>query len=76
MSESGSKPTCETCRFWDKDSPTKGTCHRYPPTVITITESKAEGSVGEYREAVDSFSTSEFPDTLATEWCGEHVVRE
>lgn len=39
--------------------------------MVAYTESKTEGSSGEYREVVNSFTRSEWPTTIVEEWCGE-----
>ena len=63
---------CVNCKYWLKQSESSGECRRRAPQVVAYTESKTEGSMGEYREAVDSYTRSEWPTTLAEEWCGEY----
>lgn len=63
---------CVNCKYWLKQSVASGECRRRAPQVVAYTESKTEGSSGEYRESVDSYTRSEWPTTLAEEWCGEY----
>lgn len=59
-------PYCENCRFWvpNDDTNTDGTCHRHAPRVVA-------GTWGIYLVFLKATST-EWPDTVADEWCGEH----
>lgn len=68
--------SCLFCRFWKQDSATGGECRRMPPQKVTHVKSYAEGENGDYREAVISKVCTEFPETHATEWCGEFVENE
>jgi hypothetical protein len=63
---------CVNCKYWLKQSVASGECRRRAPQVVAYTASKTEGSSGEYRECVDSYTRSEWPTTLAEEWCGEY----
>lgn len=63
---------CVKCKYWLKQSVASGECRRRAPQVVAYTESKTEGEHGDYRETVDSYTRSEWPTTLAEEWCGEH----
>ncbi len=61
--------TCSTCLYH-----AKGECHRYPPTVVAYTETKrTTGDYGHVHHSaeIDTYTRSEFPAVLATEWCGE-----
>jgi len=63
---------CVKCKYWLKKSVASGECRRRAPQVVAYTESNTDGSSGEYRESVDSYTRSEWPTTLAEEWCGEY----
>jgi hypothetical protein len=39
---------------------------------VAYTESETSGSQGDYREKVDTYTRTEFPSTLASDWCGEY----
>lgn len=62
-----SDKTCSTCQWW-----TSRECRRYPPQVVARVTSDVTGSPGEYREEVETEFESVWPDTLHTDWCGEH----
>ena len=68
----GSDAACSKCKFWKTNSGTSGECHRRAPQVVPYTESKTTGEPGEYRESVDSYARTEWPETLSAEWCGEY----
>lgn len=53
--------TCKTCKFWEQfpSDVDSGNCRRYPPTFSN------------HGDASDIYSTSEFPCTYASAWCGE-----
>lgn len=68
----GSDAACSKCKFWKTNSGTSGECHRRAPQVVAYTESKTTCDCGEYREVVDSHTRTEWPETLAAEWCGEY----
>ena len=40
--------TCTTCRYFSNSS-----CHRYPPKVVSYTESERKGSDGEYHDEIE-----------------------
>jgi hypothetical protein len=63
---------CVNCNYWRKQSVESGECRRRAPQVVAYTESQTKGEHGEYRESVDSYTRSEWPNTLAEEWCGEY----
>jgi hypothetical protein len=55
--------TCATCQYFSESS-----CHRYPPVVASYAESRRD----EYSQmSVETYTRSEFPNVLPTEWCGE-----
>jgi len=61
---------CFNCRFWVPNEDhaqypaAQGTCHRRAPRVVAATW-------GIYLFFIKAVS-SEWPDVLADEWCGEH----
>lgn len=63
---------CMNCKYWLKQSVESGKCRRRSPQVVAHTESQTKGEHGEYRESVDTYTRSEWPTTLASEWCGEY----
>lgn len=63
--------TCLNCKFWKSISISLGDCRRFPPTVVTSTDSETEGEHGEYREIIRSTTSTQWPDTSADDWCGE-----
>lgn len=56
------KKICKNCRFHEPEYETKGVgaCRIYPPTVHAIAE----------------FSTTSYPQTYPTDWCGEWQPKE
>lgn len=59
---------CETCRFaceWDHEISGLGECHRYPPTMATVTN--REGTMETIRPQDGGWSLIQ-----AFDWCGEH----
>ena len=67
--------TCETCRYWRRysDEAPKGVCRRYPPHVIAEVDTlSANDRIGRSEPEVTSHTVSEWPETPANEWCGEH----
>lgn len=74
MSSPMDKPTCETCPYWERNKPHKyedeamvGTCHRYP---IRGSAEIIKGS--DNASEVGVMLDSDYPETLTSEWCGEH----
>lgn len=63
----GEVASCSNCTFWKHEK-----CLRFPPTPVSQTWSKTEGSAGEYREAVESSVVTAWPETFPHDWCGEH----
>jgi hypothetical protein len=69
---------CEQCRFWVTFSPggtenREGNCRRFPPTPIAsvYTDTPDERTGRSYSET-SSAVESVWPETKATEWCGEY----
>jgi hypothetical protein len=54
-----SKPTCETCRWWDG----VWECRRFPP--IPVWNGRDNALEIQYR----------WPDTDKNDWCGEHAPK-
>lgn len=63
-----------SCLFWLRTSePAKlGHCRRRCPQVVSYVESEPHGEQGSYREKVSTYTRTEYPDTWATDWCGEY----
>lgn len=60
------RETCETCRWWDRESnrqSTDGLCRKYAPRA-TVLES----------DEVEEYPV--WPKTDIRDWCGEHQPRE
>lgn len=65
---SDQKESCLNCRFWVRYK-----CHRFPPTVISETESYEQNLVGgDVASGVASNSKSVWPKTDMDDWCGEY----
>lgn len=58
--DTGSQPTCESCRFYEELGDGEGVCHRYPPI-------KMGGRLGNIAEEFSQPSV--YADVT---WCGEH----
>lgn len=73
-STSGSlHPSCSSCAFWRAASKTSGQCRRCPPQVVAYVETNRDA----YSQVhVETCTRSEFPETLAKEWCGEHQTND
>lgn len=76
-----SEDRCETCRFIGRQSKSKSNlfaCRRFPPTVLTVVESRDFRKDHYKGIAVWSETTSDvslWPMTTADEWCGEHTPK-
>jgi hypothetical protein len=55
------EPTCETCRFYKKETAEEGTCWRWPPITLDWLKVR-QGGNGR-------------PWTKSTDFCGERQVR-
>lgn len=54
---------CATCAFWDSENSNEGTCRRNAPQAVVFEV-----------EDGTAFHTL-FPETLASDWCGEYEKR-
>ena len=73
----GSVSGCSTCRFWKRDQRPEcrelGACRRMPPQVVTrVYTLDANENYGRYEAEVESTSETEWPETKASDWCGEY----
>lgn len=65
-------PTCATCKLYDNEC-----CRRYPPQVVSYVETFAKRGVSDGPVAgVETYTRSESPSVLPTDWCGEHQFKE
>lgn len=72
------RPTCKTCRWWDKAEPqfVYGDCRRLPPTTdFTATFVKDE-RFGRDRVEVSRWRHGTWPNVNENDWCGEHAQTE
>lgn len=61
---------CEDCKFWEapKGAHKLGSCHRYPPTLISDTQGGVDN--------IFSDIWTGYPNTDSDEWCGEFEPKE
>lgn len=66
---------CATCKFWQKyreaegNVPAWGFCLRYPPIPVAFVSSERQGV-----EFIETSVDQRWPETCATEWCGEFAA--
>lgn len=59
---------CATCKYWlTYVTANTGKCRRLPPQKVSYVETKEACQ----RVCIETYTVTEFPETLAYEWCGE-----
>ena len=71
--------TCKNCKFWKQhereEARGAGFCRRFPPQITTrVYTLGTNENAGRYEPETESSTETEWPETKAAEWCGEHSL--